>query len=171
MNNFSRSTSFNQWALNVESPRFFSIATPIALNVHHSSRLFPVLILIGALISFIIVLGGGYMYILPSLSQAFLGYGVLKFNNSSNVWNVFDGSWVIVEGEKKRKIKGIVLGIGFDLESHVSIISFMFLPFIHHFIMSFIILILSVCFKNIKTKILKISVFWNIIGNLRQQNL
>ena len=103
VNNFSRSTSFNQWALNVESPRFFSIATPIALNVHHSSRLFPVLILIGALISFIIVLGGGYMYILPSLSQAFLGHGVLKFNNSSNVCNVFDGSWVIVEGEKKKE--------------------------------------------------------------------
>ena len=114
-NNFSRSTSFNRRALNVESPRFLSIASPRPLNVLSPkplgftsprvhlrlgwvSRLFPVLILIGALISFIIVLGGGYMYVLPSLSQAFLGYGVLKLDDSSNVCDIFDGSWVIDDG-------------------------------------------------------------------------
>ncbi|XP_021273981.1 protein trichome berefringence-like 7 [Herrania umbratica] len=112
VNNFSRSTSFNRRALNVESPRFLSIASPSALNVlspkppgfasprvHHRlgwvSRLFPVLILIGALISFFIVIGGGYMFVLPSLSQAFLGYSVSKFDESSDVCDIFDGSWVI----------------------------------------------------------------------------
>ncbi|XP_022741163.1 protein trichome berefringence-like 7 isoform X3 [Durio zibethinus] len=115
VNNFSRSTSFNRRALNVESPRFLSIPSPRALHVlspkplgfasprvHHRlawvSHLFPVLLLIGALISFIIVLGGGYMYVIPSLSQAFLGYDVLKFNDSSNVCDFFYGSWVIDDG-------------------------------------------------------------------------
>lgn len=112
VNSFSRSTSFNRRALNVDSPRFLSVASPRALNVlspkplgfssprvHHGlgwvSRLFPVIILIGALISFIIVLDGGYMYVLPSLTPAFLGYGVLKYNDSSDVCDYFDGSWVI----------------------------------------------------------------------------
>ncbi|TYI93251.1 hypothetical protein E1A91_D02G124200v1 [Gossypium mustelinum] len=112
VNNFSRSTSFNRRALNAESPRVLNVSSPKALNVlsakplcftssrvYHRlgwvSRLFPVLILIGALISFIILLHGGYIYVLPSLSQAFYGHGVLKFNDSSNVCDIFDGSWVI----------------------------------------------------------------------------
>ncbi|KAK8482322.1 hypothetical protein V6N13_065857 [Hibiscus sabdariffa] len=119
VNKFSRSTSFNRRALNVEGPRILNVPSPKALNVlstkplwftsprvYHRlcwvSRLFPVLILAGALLSFIILLNGGYIYVLPSLSRAFHGYGVLTFNDSvltfndsRNVCDIFDGRWVI----------------------------------------------------------------------------
>ncbi|OMO98287.1 hypothetical protein COLO4_14023 [Corchorus olitorius] len=106
VNNFSRSTSFNRRALNVETPRLLSITSPRALNVlspkplgfasprvvHQrfgwTSRLFPVLILIGAIISFFLILGRGYVYVLPSLN------GVSKFNDTSNACEILDGSWI-----------------------------------------------------------------------------
>ncbi|KAE8723409.1 Protein trichome berefringence-like 7 [Hibiscus syriacus] len=111
VNNLS-STSFNRRALNAEGPRILNVSSPKALNVlstkplcfhspriyHNSgwvSRLFPVLVLVGALLSFIILLNGGYIYVLPSLTRAFHGYGVLKFNDSRNVCDFFDGSWII----------------------------------------------------------------------------
>ncbi|KAK8490834.1 hypothetical protein V6N11_066507 [Hibiscus sabdariffa] len=118
-NSNSRSTSFNRRALSVEGPRILNVPSPKALNVLSSkplcftsprvyhrlcwvSRLFPVLILAGALLSFIILLNGGYIYVLPSLSRAFHGYGVLTFNDSvltfndsRNVCDIFDGSWII----------------------------------------------------------------------------
>ncbi|KAE8695532.1 Protein trichome berefringence-like 7 [Hibiscus syriacus] len=106
------STSFNRRALNVEAPRILNVASPKALNVvstkplcftsprvYHRlcwvSRLFTVLTLVGAFLSFIILLNGGYIHVLPSPSQAFHGYGGLTINDSRNVCDIFYGSWVI----------------------------------------------------------------------------
>ncbi|GKV17251.1 hypothetical protein SLEP1_g27782 [Rubroshorea leprosula] len=110
MSNFNRSTSFSRRASSIESPRVFSIGSPRASSIASPrilaiassrvirlswvSRLFHVLIVIGSLISFLIVIGGGYMFLLPSLSQAVLGHDVSKLNNSSNACDVQDGGWV-----------------------------------------------------------------------------
>jgi hypothetical protein len=50
---------------------------------------------IGSLISFLIAVGCGYIYVLPSLSQAFHGYGAAKSNVSLSSCNVFDGIWAL----------------------------------------------------------------------------
>lgn len=86
MNSVSRNTSFNRRALSYGSPR-----------VHRKcwvSRWFRVLVMIGGLISFFSAIGGGYLYVLPSLSHAFHGYGVSKFDGSTGSCDVFDGNWI-----------------------------------------------------------------------------
>jgi hypothetical protein len=82
-----RSTSLKRRGLSVSSPRVSRLSWV--------SRLFQVLVVIGSLISFLIAVGCGYIYVLPSLSQAFHGYGAAKSNVSLSSCNVFDGIWAL----------------------------------------------------------------------------
>ncbi|KAB1210310.1 Protein trichome berefringence-like 7 [Morella rubra] len=83
---FNRSTSFSRRSLGTTSPR--------VTRLSWISRIFHVLVVMVSLISFTIAIGCGYIYVLPSLSQAFYGDGTSKFNDSFRSCNVFDGSWV-----------------------------------------------------------------------------
>lgn len=86
MNGSNRSTSFNRRALSFGSPR-----------VNRKSwvwRPFHVVVVIGAFVTFLSAIGGGYIYVLPNLSQAFHGYSISRFNSSIDSCNVFDGTWV-----------------------------------------------------------------------------
>lgn len=85
---FNRSTSFHRRALSIGSPRVSRLGWV--------SRWFQVLVVFGSLISFIIAFCCGYFYVLPSISQAFHGYGynISKLNNSFGSCNVFEGKWV-----------------------------------------------------------------------------
>ncbi|GMN32983.1 hypothetical protein TIFTF001_003897 [Ficus carica] len=85
-----RSFSFNKRALSVGSPR-------VSTRLSSVSRFFRLLVVIGSLISFLIAFFGGYLYVLPSLSQAFHVHGIHNstFNGSTSSCNVLDGSWVV----------------------------------------------------------------------------
>lgn len=125
MTSFTKSSSFNRRALNslaIESPRNSSssaftspigsaFASPRSHNFGGSPRpsttnrlkeisyLFQVLIITGTIVSFLVIIAGGYLYVVPSLGQAFLGYnGVLLFNSSVTgdmECDIFDGNWVV----------------------------------------------------------------------------
>ncbi|XP_018859086.2 protein trichome berefringence-like 7 [Juglans regia] len=82
---FKRSTSLCQRAPSVTSPR--------VRRLSWVSRKFHVLVVIGSLISFIIAIGCGYLFLLPSFSQAFHDYDTSKFNGTFSSCNVFYGSW------------------------------------------------------------------------------
>ncbi|XP_057416846.1 protein trichome berefringence-like 7 isoform X1 [Lotus japonicus] len=92
---FNRAASFNRKTLSVGSPR---------VNVSHNrfgcvSLRLQVLVIIGSVISFFVAVGGGYMYLLPSLRLAFFhNQALISDNNNGSVRNcdVFDGSWVQV---------------------------------------------------------------------------
>lgn len=90
-----RSASINRRALNVTSPRGLSVLSPRVSRWSGVSRLFHVLVVIGFVISSLIAIGCGYMFVLPSLSQAFYGYGASKANVSLSSCNIFNGSWVL----------------------------------------------------------------------------
>lgn len=113
MSKFTKSTSFNRRALGslsfgsprtssisspvssaLGSPRTLSFGSPRVSRFSWVSRLFQVLVIVGSLVSFFIVIGGGYMYVLPTFSQAFLGYGVSQLNTSRGECDIFDGNWV-----------------------------------------------------------------------------
>ncbi|KAK6125586.1 hypothetical protein DH2020_040667 [Rehmannia glutinosa] len=90
MSSFNRSVSFKQRAANIGSPRF-SRKTWV-------SRLFRALIAIGSLVSFLLAIGCGYVYVLPNLTHAFHdhdGFGFSNSNGSTDSCDVFDGNWVL----------------------------------------------------------------------------
>nr|DAD39951.1 TPA_asm: hypothetical protein HUJ06_014274 [Nelumbo nucifera] len=58
------------------------------------SRSFHGLLVIGSLVSFLLAMGCGYLYVFPSFSQAIHGSGISKSNSSTETCNVFHGSWV-----------------------------------------------------------------------------
>ncbi|KAK7838104.1 protein trichome berefringence-like 7 [Quercus suber] len=93
-----RSASINRRALNVTSPSGLSGLSPRVSRWSGVSRLFLVLVVIGFVISSLIAIGCGYMFVLPSLSQAFYGYGASKTNVSLSSCNIFNGSWVLDDG-------------------------------------------------------------------------
>ncbi|CAE5959678.1 unnamed protein product [Arabidopsis arenosa] len=124
MSNFTKSSSFNRRALSslaIESPRNSSssvftspigsaFASPRSQNFGGSPRpstnrlkeisyLFQVLIIAGTIVSFLVIIAGGYLYVVPSLGQTFLGYnGALEFNSSvagDRECDIFDGNWVV----------------------------------------------------------------------------
>ncbi|XP_021632891.1 protein trichome berefringence-like 7 isoform X2 [Manihot esculenta] len=95
MPTFNRSKSFNQKALGVGSPRFLSFGSPRINRPSTVPHWFRLLVVIGSLLSFFIAIGGGFIYGLPSFSQAFQGYGIFKSNDSIGDCNVFDGNWVV----------------------------------------------------------------------------
>ncbi|GFY91257.1 similar to TRICHOME BIREFRINGENCE-LIKE 7 [Actinidia rufa] len=90
MNVYSRSQSFNRRALSFSSPR--------AHRKIWFTRLLRVLIVIVSVVSgvsFFWAIASGYLHVLPSLGQAFQGFGISIFNGSSDDCNVFYGSWVV----------------------------------------------------------------------------
>ncbi|CAM8915825.1 unnamed protein product [Rhodiola kirilowii] len=89
MNNFSRNASFNRRALagTITSPRL-ARKTWVFRPVH-------AIIIFGAFITFLSAMGGGYVYVLPNLTQAFHGFNISSnFTTSKAACNVFDGTWV-----------------------------------------------------------------------------
>ncbi|XP_038711813.1 protein trichome berefringence-like 7 isoform X1 [Tripterygium wilfordii] len=106
---FQRSKSFNQRALSVVSPRTLSLGSPRVNRSSFNWRRLHVLIAIGFSFSLLMAIGVVYMYVLPSLSQAFHGFGISvpsgtsdkkegfgisKSNYSLRDCDIFDGSWV-----------------------------------------------------------------------------
>ncbi|GAV69425.1 PC-Esterase domain-containing protein/PMR5N domain-containing protein [Cephalotus follicularis] len=81
--------------LNVEGPKPSSFGSPRVSRSCWISRWFCVLIMIGSLVSFSLAIGGGYMYVLPSLSQATLEDDISPSNKSIDGCDIFDGSWVV----------------------------------------------------------------------------
>ncbi|WJX53695.1 Protein trichome berefringence-like 7 [Trifolium repens] len=65
---------------------------------------FQVLVIIASVISFFIAIGGGYIYVLPSITHAFFnGQGFFSDHNNTTgslltKCDVFDGTWVQVSG-------------------------------------------------------------------------
>lgn len=84
---YCRSISFNRRVLSIGSPRI--------IRLSWVSRLFKLLVVIGSLLSFIVAFLCGYLYVLPSLSQAFHVNGISTSNDSVSACNVLDGSWVL----------------------------------------------------------------------------
>ncbi|KAK4490668.1 hypothetical protein RD792_001359, partial [Penstemon davidsonii] len=89
MSSFNRSVSFKQRASSVGSPRI-SRKTWV-------SKLFHVLIIIGSLVSFLLAVGCGYLYVLPNLTYAFHDHKdrFSDFDDASNTCDLFDGNWVL----------------------------------------------------------------------------
>ncbi|KAL6969359.1 hypothetical protein U1Q18_029075 [Sarracenia purpurea var. burkii] len=90
MNISTRSQSFNRRALSFSSPRAHR-----KIWISRSLRVLIVIVSVASVISFFIAIGSGYLHVLPSLGQAFHGFGLTVFNGSSDDCNVFYGSWVI----------------------------------------------------------------------------
>ncbi|XP_027343751.1 protein trichome berefringence-like 7 isoform X1 [Abrus precatorius] len=94
---FNRTASFNRRTLvGIPSPK-----------VNHHNRFgcvflkLQVIVIIGFVISFFVAVGGGYRFVLPSLSHAFFHSQALfsdRSNGSVGKCDVFDGSWVQVQG-------------------------------------------------------------------------
>lgn len=91
----SRSVSLNRTA----SPnRRALINSPKGNTYGWVSRWFQVIVIIGSVLSFFVAIGGRYIYVLPSLSQAFLyGQGLFQHNRSQRDCDVMKGSWVKVQ--------------------------------------------------------------------------
>ncbi|KAF7834162.1 protein trichome berefringence-like 7 [Senna tora] len=86
----NRTTSFNRRAV-INSPR--------GNRFGWVSRWFQVLVIIGSVFSFFVAIGGGYIYVLPSLSQAFFHGHSLFYDHSRSPrsCDVLNGSWVQVQ--------------------------------------------------------------------------
>lgn len=87
MSSFNRSVSLNRRALSFDSPRVNRTTTWV-------SKWFRLFVVVGSIFSFIFAIGG-YVHVLPNLTQAFHGYGTSNFDASNDACNVFDGSWVV----------------------------------------------------------------------------
>lgn len=85
--NTTRTVSFNRKVLSTGSPR--------VIRLSWVSRSFKLLVVTGSLLSFLIAFLCGYLYVFPSLSQAFHVYGTSTFNDSVSTCNVLDGNWVV----------------------------------------------------------------------------
>ncbi|KAK7318456.1 hypothetical protein RJT34_03158 [Clitoria ternatea] len=93
----NKTTSFNRRTIGIGSPKG---------NNHNRfgcvSLRFQVLVITCSVISFFVAVGGGYMYVLPSLSLTFFHSQVGLFsdhnnNGSEGKCDVYDGSWVQVQ--------------------------------------------------------------------------
>uniref|UniRef100_A0A2P2NHM2 Uncharacterized protein n=1 Tax=Rhizophora mucronata TaxID=61149 RepID=A0A2P2NHM2_RHIMU len=98
MTTFNRSKSFNQRALGGGTPRSLGIGSPRVNRVSSVSNWFPVVIVVGSLLSFSIAIGAGYICVLPSLTLAFHGFGTPKSDDSMGHCDIFDGNWVVDDG-------------------------------------------------------------------------
>ncbi|XP_027077960.1 protein trichome berefringence-like 7 [Coffea arabica] len=93
MSSLSRTASLKQRTQIVGSPR--AVASPRITRKSWNSG--PVLIgvVIGLVVSFFLAVGLRYLYVLPSLTQAFHDDSVSHLNDSGNSCDVFDGNWVL----------------------------------------------------------------------------
>ncbi|KAI4345103.1 hypothetical protein L6164_012264 [Bauhinia variegata] len=93
MSAFNMSVSLNRRSLSATSPRLVLVN-----RFGWVSRWFPLLLVIGFAISFLLVMGGGYLYLLPSLSK--LAFSHVQespnVNRSLRDCYFFDGDWVRV---------------------------------------------------------------------------
>lgn len=87
MSSVSRSVSFKHRASGAGSPRL-SRRNCVA-------RLFCVLVVIGSVLTFLLAIGIGYIYVLPNLTKSFHDASVLNSNSSDSACNMFDGNWVV----------------------------------------------------------------------------
>ncbi|KAG9150793.1 hypothetical protein Leryth_002957 [Lithospermum erythrorhizon] len=87
MISLNRSVSFKQRAQSVGSPRFFKKSWV--------SRLFRVHIVLGSVISCLLAISGGYLYVIPNLTKAFHESGFSGFEKLDRHCDVFDGNWVL----------------------------------------------------------------------------
>lgn len=89
MSSFNRSLSSKHRATCVGSPRF-SRKTWV-------SRVFRASVMIGSLVSFLLAIGCGYVYVLPNLAHALHDheYRFFNSNDSTDACDVFDGKWVL----------------------------------------------------------------------------
>lgn len=96
MKNLGRSVSFR--GTSVGSPRVSrmndSLASPRVTRVSWIQRWFHLVVAIVSLGSFSVALGV-YFFVLPNLTQAFHGNGVLSFDSLPQSCDVFDGTWVV----------------------------------------------------------------------------
>lgn len=95
---FNRSTSFNQRALSsfsLGSPIASSLGGPKATRWNCVTQWYHLFIVIGFFVSSLIVIGGSYVYVIPSLSPEFLGYSLSNVNKSMVSCDKFDGSWIL----------------------------------------------------------------------------
>ncbi|KAK2656156.1 hypothetical protein Ddye_009208 [Dipteronia dyeriana] len=95
---FTRSTSFNRRTLSllsVGTPISLSFGSPRVRRTSCVSQWFRMLIVVGSLVSFLVVVGGGYVYVLPSLTQAVQGDRISDLSNSMVSCDFADGSWII----------------------------------------------------------------------------
>ncbi|KAF8404380.1 hypothetical protein HHK36_009263 [Tetracentron sinense] len=90
VSSFSRSTSSHF------SRRGSSFGSPRVVGHWKSwvSRSFHLIVVIGSLVSFLLAVGCGYLYVFPSISQAIHGHGISKFIGSIEKCDIFEGSWV-----------------------------------------------------------------------------
>ncbi|KAJ4825952.1 Protein trichome berefringence-like 7 [Turnera subulata] len=108
---FNRSKSFNPRALGAGAPRSVnfrslsfvaprssSFPSPRVSRSNSLSHWIRVLVAIGSLLSFSMAIAGGYMYVLPSLTQAFQSFGISNSDESMEDCDVFDGNWVVDDG-------------------------------------------------------------------------
>nr|GMD49427.1 protein trichome berefringence-like 7 [Ipomoea batatas] len=89
MSSFNRCVSFKQRGSSLGSPRFS--------RKNWVSKLFRVLIVIGSVVTFLLAISGGYLYVLPSFTQAFHEFSDTEtaFNGSDSECDVYDGNWVV----------------------------------------------------------------------------
>nr|GMD58434.1 protein trichome berefringence-like 7 [Ipomoea batatas] len=89
MSSFNRCVSLKQRGSNLGSPRFS--------RKNWVSKLFRVLIVIGSVVTFLLAISGGYLYVLPSFTQAFHEFSDTEtaFNGSDSECDVYDGNWVV----------------------------------------------------------------------------
>ncbi|KAL5704453.1 Protein trichome berefringence-like 7 [Ranunculus cassubicifolius] len=90
MSHFSRRSS------SINSPRVVSSPRVVAYRNRWISQSVQTIIVICLLVSaaFVLLMGCGYFFVFPNLSQAIHGYGVLPVNSSIDTCDVFEGSWV-----------------------------------------------------------------------------
>ncbi|XP_019177150.1 PREDICTED: protein trichome berefringence-like 7 [Ipomoea nil] len=89
MGSFNRSVSFKPRGSNLGSPRFS--------RKNWVKKLFRVLIVIGSVVTFLLAISGGYLYVLPSFTQAFHEFSDTEtaFNGSNSECDIYDGNWVV----------------------------------------------------------------------------
>lgn len=94
----SRTTSFNRRLLGIASPKGNRLRWLSISRCFHSFH-FHVLVIALSVISFLVAIAGGYMYLLPTLSHAFFhvhAQGISNYNASLRNCDVYDGGWVQV---------------------------------------------------------------------------
>lgn len=93
MSSLSRTASLKQRTQSVGSPR--AVASPRITRKSWNSEPVLIGIVIGLVVSFFLAVGLRYLYVLPSLTQAFHDDSVSHLNDSGSFCDVFDGNWVL----------------------------------------------------------------------------
>lgn len=93
MSSLNRSVSLKQRTLSLGSPRV--VGSPRIARRSWNSRSILIAGVVVFVLSFFLAVGLRYLYVLPSLTQAFQEDNVSHLNGSDSFCNVFDGNWVL----------------------------------------------------------------------------